>query len=171
MIHRSFAATTPFLSGLVLISPKPLAPARQDFGPSADPRAEMRASAARASAVTGPTVDIDTTVKRLIDQLVLDDPTRVHDAINALVEIGPRAVPAIIRRMDDRRDMKVRGISFVNPPQAFEGIRHYGVEKVVDALDDVPNHITGYSPGRIDTGVSIRRPADGACAGRFPGST
>ena len=108
-------------------------------------------AAARLLDSVGPNTPIETKVTRLIDQLVLGDYEQVQTAVTALTMLGPAAVPAIIRRMDDRRDMPVRGIAFANrSPNSFEGLRHYGVAKVVDCLDAVLNDITGESFGSID---------------------
>ena len=149
---------------MFLLSLTPRASAQQvprPGPPPPDPLTEMRAAAARTLAELGPLKSIDEKVGRLIDRLVLDDGAKVQAAVDALVELGQPAVPAIIRRMDDRRAMKVRTVSFVNKaPDAFEGLRHYGVEQVVDVLDDVLNDITGRSLGHIDTPVSIRPPIE-----------
>lgn len=117
-----------------------------------DPAETWRSDATRLIAAMGPHAPIDTKVARLIDRLARD-PEQVQAVVTALTMLGPAAVPAIIRQMDDRREMPVRGISFVNrSPNAFEGLRHYSVEKVVDCLDYVLNDITGESFGTIDVG-------------------
>jgi hypothetical protein len=46
--------------------------------------------------------------------------------------------------MDDRRSLPDPRISLKNKsPQAFEGLRHYGPQEVVDALAAILNQITG----------------------------
>ena len=119
-------------------------------GPSAHAQAEpgllamRKASADRAMAAIGPGGDLDARVGRLIDRLALGDGAQVQSAVDALVVLGRPAVPAMIRRLDDRRPMKVSGLMYVNDfPGAFEGIRHYPALKVVDALTQVLNDITG----------------------------
>ena len=87
---------------------------------------------------------------------------RVFERLEAL---GAEAVPAIIAQMDDRRPLRTQAISLVNHAQeAFEGIRHYGPEQVVDGLDAVLNQITGASFGEIANGGSDRE-RDAAVAG------
>jgi hypothetical protein len=103
-----------------------------------------RTAAARLLAEMGPNTPIDTKVARLIDRLVLRDRDQVQAAVTALTMLGQPAVPAIIRRMDDRRDMPVGAVSFENRSiNAFEGVRHLGVGKVVDGLNLVLSDITG----------------------------
>jgi hypothetical protein len=130
-----------------LVGPSPSAAARQvpaPPGPGDPDEILLKKTAARLLAEMGPDTPIETKVARLIDRLVLRDRDQVQAAITALTMLGEPAVPAIIRRIDDRRDMPIGGISFENRAvDAFEGVRHYGVEEVVDALDDVLNDITG----------------------------
>jgi len=84
-----------------------------------------------------------------------DEQQRVFDRLEAL---GDEAVPAIIAQMDDRRSLRTPAISLVNrAPDAFEGMRYYGPEQVVDALDAVLNQITGTSFGSIVNGGSDRQ--------------
>lgn len=72
-----------------------------------------------------------------------------------LEALGCPAVPAIIKRMDDRRNLPDHRISLKNKsPQAFEGLRHYGPEKVVDALAAILNQITGQDFGFIYNGAT-----------------
>ena len=57
--------------------------------------------------------------------------------------------------MDDRRRLPDPRISLRNKsPQAFEGLRHYGPEKVVDALAAILNQITGQHFGFIYNGAT-----------------
>jgi hypothetical protein len=73
-----------------------------------------------------------------------------------LEKLGHRAVPALIAQLDDRRRLAHPEISLVNhSPDAFEGIRHYGPERVVDAIDAILNQITG-TGGSIVNGGSER---------------
>ena len=70
---------------------------------------------------------------------------------------GCPAVPAIIERMDDRRTLPVPRISLRNKsPDAFEGMRHYGPQQVVDALAAILNQITGQRFGFIYNGATDR---------------
>lgn len=76
-------------------------------------------------------------------------------AFSDLEALGCAAVPAIIGRMDDRRSLPDPRISLRNKsPQAFEGIRHYGPQQVVDALAAILNQITGQNFGFIYNGAN-----------------
>jgi hypothetical protein len=78
-----------------------------------------------------------------------------HKAFSDLEALGCRAVPAIIARMDDRRNLPDHSISLTNKsPQAFESLRHYGPEKLVDALAAILNQITGRDFGFIYNGAT-----------------
>jgi hypothetical protein len=91
-----------------------------------------------------------------------DEQQRVFERLETL---GNEAAPAIIAQMDDRRPLQTRAISLVNhSPDAFEGVRHYGPNQVVDGLDAVLNQITGQSFGSIANGGSNRQ-RDAAVAG------
>lgn len=90
-----------------------------------------------------------------LGQVTGDQQQRVFDRLEALGEV---AVPAIIAQMDDRRPLRTQAISLVNHAQdAFEGMRHYGPEQVVDGLDAVLNQVTGESFGSIVNGGSSRQ--------------
>lgn len=83
-----------------------------------------------------------------------EDQQRVFDSLEAL---GADAVPAIVAQMDDRRRLQTQAISLKNmSADAFEGIRHYGPEQVVDGLAAILNQITGASYGTIHNGGSPR---------------
>jgi hypothetical protein len=72
-----------------------------------------------------------------------------------LERLGSSAVPAIIAQMDDRRPLAVQQISLKNRfPGAFESVRHYGPELIVDGLDTILNQLTGQSFGFIGNGGS-----------------
>jgi hypothetical protein len=76
-------------------------------------------------------------------------------AFAELEALGCAAVPATIRRMDDRRNLPDPRISLRNKsPKAFEGLRHYGPEKVVDALAAILNQVTGQDFGFIYNGAT-----------------
>jgi hypothetical protein len=112
---------------------------------------DLKAEIEKTLAELEPVSDIDAKVARLIDRLVLDDWAKVNAAIGALVELGRPAVPAIIRRIDDRRVMKGHVISFINTDSgSFEGFRLYATLDVIDALNHVLTEITGQFVGYID---------------------
>ncbi len=72
-----------------------------------------------------------------------------------LEALGCQAVPAIIKHMDDRRRLPDPRISLRNKsPQAFEGLRHYGPQEVVDALAAILNQVTGQDFGFIYNGAT-----------------
>jgi hypothetical protein len=143
-----------------LVAPAPFAAAQAVPAPD-DPVGAItqRTAAARLLAEMGPNTPIDAKVARLIDRLVLRDRDQVQAAVTALTMLGQPAVPAIIRWMDDRRDMPARAISFENRAvDAFEGVRHLGVGKVVDGLNLVLSDITGEWFGVVDTEFEPDRP-------------
>lgn len=117
-------------------------------------------------------------VRALISRLGRVGGNEQQSVFNRLEALGKEAVPAIIAQMDDRRPLRTQAISLVNhAPDAFEGMRHYGPEQVVDGLDAILNQITGESFGSIVNGGSDRE-REAAIAGwrvyatdlRCPGS-
>lgn len=76
-----------------------------------------------------------------------------HRAFADLEALGCAAVPAIVKRMDDRRNLPDPSISLQNKsPGAFEARRHYGPQKIVDALAAILNQLTGQNFGSIYNG-------------------
>lgn len=76
-------------------------------------------------------------------------------AFSELEALGCPAVPAIIRRMDDRRILPNPWISLRNKaPNAFEETRIYGPRQVVDALAAILNQLTGQDFGFIYNGAT-----------------
>ena len=71
-------------------------------------------------------------IKTLVDALTVKK-TEL-EAFDQLMHLEPEAAPAVIMLMDDRRDLPVPSVSFAASPGVFEGITHYGPQKVVDAL-------------------------------------
>jgi hypothetical protein len=97
---------------------------------------------------------MDKRVAALIERMTKGG-VKEQKAFSDLEALGCAAVPAIIARMDDRRDLPDQRISLVNKsPDAFEGRRHYGPEEVVDALAAILNQLTGQSFGFIYNGAS-----------------
>lgn len=82
-------------------------------------------------------------------------PERQAEIFRQLEALGEAGVPAIVAQMDDRGLLAVRQITLANPPGHFEGLRHYGPELVVDALDAILNQITGFG-GFVPNGGSER---------------
>jgi len=100
-----------------------------------------------------PTGTVDQRVSVLIGQML--SASTEQKAFADLEMLGCQAVPSIIQQLDDRRDLPIPQISLRNKsPQAFEGIRHYGPMKVVDALAAILNQVTGRSFGFIYNGAT-----------------
>jgi hypothetical protein len=96
---------------------------------------------------------IDKNVAVLIERMSAQKTEQ--QAFTDLESLGCPAVPAIIERMDDRRKLPDPRISLRNKsPDAFEGLRHYGPEKIVDALAAILNQITGRDFGFIYNGAT-----------------
>jgi len=75
----------------------------------------------------------------------IKDPDSQQIAFTKLESLGEDGVPAIIAHMDDFRDLPHHRMSLKNPPGHWEGVRHYGPEKVVDALAAILNQLTEHS--------------------------
>lgn len=98
-----------------------------------------------------PTVQHSSKVKKLIENMLVE--SKATGAYAELERLGFQAVPAIICQMDDRRELAVQGISLKNKsPKAWEAMRHYSPELVVDVLEAILNQITGNSFGSIHNG-------------------
>lgn len=96
---------------------------------------------------------VDQQVAMLIGKMLSERTER--RAFADLEALGCAAVPAIVKRMDDRRRLPVPAISLENKsPDAFEGLRHYGPKKVVDALAAILNQLTGKNFGFIYNGAT-----------------
>lgn len=96
---------------------------------------------------------IDSRVAALIERML--NAKTEQKAFADLEALGCVGVPAIIRRMDDRRMLPDPRISLFNKsPQAFEGIRHYGPTQVVDALAAILNQETARDFGFIYNGAT-----------------
>lgn len=97
-------------------------------------------------------------VEEIVEAIAALPPGRVSEQaqgalFDELIALGPAAVPAIIALMDDRRPLPVSQITFTNlAPNAFEGLRHYGPDLMVDALAAVLNQITAQHFGFIYNG-------------------
>src|SRR5262245_923937 len=84
---------------------------------------------------------VDGRVAELIEQMMNGTE---HKAFLELEALGCSAVPAVIERLDDRRRLPVPRISLRNTrSSAFEGLRHYSPQQVVDALAAILNQVTG----------------------------
>lgn len=115
----------------------------------------QKTAATRLLATMGPQVSADAKVARLIDQLTSDDGGHVQTAVTALVMLGRSAIPSIVKRVDDRRAMRMHSIAFENSPQAFEAVAQYGCAQVVDCLNLVLVVLTGERCGFIDISIDF----------------
>ncbi|HEX8802472.1 MAG TPA: carboxypeptidase-like regulatory domain-containing protein [Terriglobales bacterium] len=96
--------------------------------------------------------EIDQRVTALIEKM--SDQKTEQQAFTDLESLGCPAVPAIIKHMDDRRKLPDPHIERINPPGAFEGLAHYGPEKIVDALALILANTTGQQFGWIYNGAT-----------------
>jgi hypothetical protein len=97
-------------------------------------------------------------VRALVQQML--DKRTEEAAFEKLEQMGPVAIPSMIRLMNDRRPVPIQSISLVNKsPDAFEGIRHYGPKVVVDAMAALLEQMTGEHFGIIVNGGSERERA------------
>ena len=98
-----------------------------------------------------PTVQHSSKVKKLIENMLVE--SKATGAYTELEKLGFQAVPAIICQMDDQRELAVKHITLKNKsPQAWEAMRHYSPELVVDVLEAILNQVTGNSFGSIHNG-------------------
>jgi hypothetical protein len=87
---------------------------------------------------------------------------KTQAALDELLGLGQRAVPAMVKRLGDRRILPSPAIS-IHVPGAFEGLSHYRVRDVGDFLMFVLHHGTEVSLGWPDENASAqvrRRYAD-----------
>lgn len=99
-------------------------------------------------------------VADLISQLGVVSGVEQQQVFDSLINLGADAVPAIVSQMDDRRPLQTRSISLENRwSDAFETIRHYGPNQVVDGLDAVLNQITGFGGSIVNGGSERAREA------------
>lgn len=94
----------------------------------------------------------DAEVARLIESVIV--PESAGDALCRLLLLGPEGVPALIRRMDDRRRIALPHVSLFAPPDYFEALVHYKPETVVDLVSVVLSYAVGESFGFIANGGS-----------------
>lgn len=94
-------------------------------------------------------------VLSLVEEM-LDKKTEIW-AFDSLEILGKKAVPSIIRLMDDRRPLPIKSIKFTNKSaSSLEGVRHYSPELICDALSAILNQVTGENFGSIQNGGSER---------------
>src|SRR5262245_55198580 len=83
---------------------------------------------------------------------------QVQAAFESILELGCPAVPEIVDRMDDRRELPVHYIRLTNKsPEAFEAFRQYGPVVVTDALAAILDDITTGDCGFIFNGATEKQ--------------
>jgi hypothetical protein len=113
----------------------------------------LTAGANAAFAQAGQEPPKDKQVAALIEKML--NKTTERQAFSELEALGCPAVPAIIQRMDDRRSLPNPHIALRNKsPRAFEEIRHYHPQTVVDALAAILSQLTGRGFGFISNGAT-----------------
>lgn len=113
-----------------------------------------------AASVTDSSLPHFKEVHDLLSALPRATPDEQDGIFRKLEALGEQGVPAIIAQMDDRRPLAVPRITLVNNnPNAFEGLRYYGPELVVDALDAILNQITGFGGFVVNGGSERERQA------------
>ena len=73
-------------------------------------------------------------------------------SVDAILDLGIEAVPALIVLMDDRRELPVQSVSLENSPGHWEAYRHYGPETVVDLVDALADHSVKIGLGSVTNG-------------------
>lgn len=139
--------------------------------------ADVRAEVARQDEVVAnwrpdPSIPHHSEVQAIIEQVAALAPVTQREEqrrrsaeqqslFDALIALGPAAVPAIIEQMDDARPLASPQLSLINHvPDAFEGMRHYGPKLMVEALAAILNQLTGESFGFIyNGGAALEREA------------
>jgi hypothetical protein len=91
----------------------------------------------------------DAEVAAEIERLTTKD---AQAGVDALVALGPEAVPAIIRRLDDRRPYGAHLVLTNRFPHPIEAKRHYAPKVVLDALTEVLAQITRQCFGFLGNG-------------------
>ena len=76
-------------------------------------------------------------------------------SVDAILNLGIEAVPALIVLMDDCRELPVQSISLENSsPEHWEAYRHYGPKTVVDLADALADHSVKIGLGSVMNGVT-----------------
>lgn len=73
-------------------------------------------------------------------------------SVDAILDLGIEAVPALIVLMDDCRELPVQSISLENSPGHWEAYRHYGPKTVVDLADAIADHFVKIGLGSVMNG-------------------
>ncbi|MDH3256985.1 MAG: hypothetical protein OEM27_05160 [Nitrospinota bacterium] len=77
--------------------------------------------------------EVQSLVELMVDRRT--DPTTAQAVYEAVIALGKKAVPTLIKYMDDRRKLNIPKITLAPWwPDAQEGLVHYGPETVTDVL-------------------------------------
>ena len=77
--------------------------------------------------------EVQSLVELMVDKRT--DPVTAQAVYEALIDLGKKAVPTIIKYMDDRRKLNIPKITLAPWwPDAHEGLVHYGPETVTDVM-------------------------------------
>ncbi|MEO7277343.1 MAG: hypothetical protein ABIW33_04905 [Sphingomicrobium sp.] len=99
-------------------------------------------------------------MRRLLTSLPHAKEKQQRETFRKLEALGVAGVPAIVAQMDNRHPLVTRAISLANQsPTAFESVRYYAPELVVDAMDAILNQITGYGGSIVNGGSEQKRQA------------
>lgn len=94
----------------------------------------------------------ETRVLSLLDKCTKSELDQ-EEAFAQLIKMGRAAVPGLVLHMNDRRRLPSPAITLENSdPSAFEAVRHYTPELVVDAIAAILNQLTGEYFGGIESG-------------------
>ncbi len=92
-------------------------------------------------------------VKALIEDMLVA--SKAESAYVNLERLGKSAIPTIICQMDDRRELAIKSITFINNfPNSTETTRHYTPQVVTDVLAATLNQVAWNSFGYIFDGAS-----------------
>ena len=86
----------------------------------------------------------------------ITDSDSQQEAFSGMEALGEEAVPAIVAKMNDFRALPTSRMTLKNSPGHWEAVRHYGPDKVVDALAAILNQLTHESYRAIYNGGSDR---------------
>jgi hypothetical protein len=101
----------------------------------------------------------------LIENLLKSE--TANQAADGLLSLGPDAIPALIRRIDDRRRLALGSISVPTGPGGFEGLAHYKPKEVIDfislvvalkaheGVESLPNGGTAQARSRVVDGWRV----------------
>lgn len=90
-------------------------------------------------------------IQQFIDNVL--DPKKAEHPYKKIESLNLDSVPALIKHMDDRRELPVKHIQLANKSKnAFEAYRHYSPQQVIDFIAAILNHITRIRFGFIYNG-------------------